>query len=94
MSFLINSYSVAAVSSYIGPGDVLPLTSFWGVRAYNGAYAGSGGAALDLRRASDNGTMTSNSAGLAGSGVASANVRSPSTVGLSSRRPAGCNTET
>ena len=45
-------------SSYTGPGDILSLTSFWGVRAYNQAYAAACGNALNLRRASDNATMT------------------------------------
>jgi len=60
MSYLTNPYSVVPGISYTGPGNVLPLTSFWGVRAYNGAYAAASGAAFDLRRASDNGTMTAN----------------------------------
>ena len=45
-------------SLYTGPGDVASFDVFYGVRAYSGAYAAGGGNAFDLRRSSDNGTMT------------------------------------
>lgn len=48
-----------AFSSYIGPGDLVSgATAFFGVRAYDNSYAASSGNAFDLRRSSDNGTMT------------------------------------
>ncbi|HKU52237.1 MAG TPA: arabinofuranosidase catalytic domain-containing protein [Nitrospira sp.] len=45
-------------SSYTGPGDVFAFDAWGGVRAYSQSYAASCGNAFDLRRASDNATMT------------------------------------
>lgn len=47
-----------AFSSYTGPGDITSFDFWAGVRAYSGAYAASNGNAFDLRRSSDNATMT------------------------------------
>lgn len=45
--------------TYFGPGDVVSgATAWWGLRAYNEAFAASGGNAITVRRASDNTTQT------------------------------------
>lgn len=60
MTFALNSFLVQSASSYIGPGDVATFTAFYGVRAATNAYAVLLGSAFNLRRSSDNGTMTAN----------------------------------
>ena len=56
MSF-IKAY--AAAPTYVGVGDSVPgAAMYWGTHAYNSTYAAAGGSAFDLRRSSDNATMT------------------------------------
>lgn len=51
--------SFAGGNPYVGPGDALPsAAAWWGLRAYNAAYATSLGTAITVRRASDNTTQT------------------------------------
>jgi hypothetical protein len=50
---------VTASGSYVGPGDLVAGAMAWyGLRAYNAAYAAAGGNAATIRRASDNTTTT------------------------------------
>jgi hypothetical protein len=50
--------SIASGSSYTGPGDVVSgATAWYGLRAYNAAYATGSNNALNVRRASDNTTQ-------------------------------------
>jgi len=48
----------ACGSSHTGVGDIVSLDGYWSVRAYSRAYAQSLGNVFDLRRSSDNATMT------------------------------------
>ena len=48
---------ISGGSTYTGPGDVVSgATAFYGLRAYNAAYATGSNNALNVRRASDNST--------------------------------------
>jgi hypothetical protein len=48
----------APPSAYTGLGDIYgPAIGYWGLRAFNRAYAASGGPAVQLQRASDNAIM-------------------------------------
>jgi hypothetical protein len=40
--------SIAAGAAYVGPGDIASAYMWWGVRAYNTAYANAGGKAINL----------------------------------------------
>jgi len=45
-----------AAVAYSGPGDVVSFTGWWGLRAYNAAYATGSNNAIKIRRASDSTT--------------------------------------
>lgn len=52
------SFPGTVINTYVGPGDALTgAAAWWGLRAYNGAYATSLGNAIQVRRASDNTTQ-------------------------------------
>jgi hypothetical protein len=54
MQSIVNSKSTPA-STYVGPGDVVSSATAWyGLRAYNNAYAAATSKAIKLRRQSDN----------------------------------------
>jgi alpha-L-arabinofuranosidase B-like protein len=58
-------------SPHTGSGDIISgASAYYGVRAYNGAYAAANGPAFDLRRSSDNGTMTATVLGSGGLDIA------------------------
>ena len=49
--------SVASGATYVGPGDIVSgATAWYGLRAYNAAYATGSNNAINVRRASDNTT--------------------------------------
>lgn len=59
----------SAPATYIGPGDIVSFTAWWGLRAYNGAIVTTGTQALvNIRRTSDSRTcdIIVNSSGGAG----------------------------
>jgi hypothetical protein len=56
MSFL--NYYPTPVPAYTGLGDITAFTMWYGLRAYSAAFAAGAGAVADLRRSSDNATMT------------------------------------
>lgn len=45
--------TVAAGASYTGPGDIVTFDAWWGLRAYNSAYATGSNPAIDLHNDSD-----------------------------------------
>lgn len=55
--FSPSQFYPAVVVSYTGPGDVVSgAKGWWGLRAYNAAYATGSNNAINIRRASDNST--------------------------------------
>ena len=55
------TFQPASTGSYVGPGDLVSgATGWWGLRAYNNAYAAAQKGAAILQRASDNTTQTIN----------------------------------
>lgn len=57
-TMLLTGAGTATSSSYQGPGDVVSgATAWYGLRAYNAAYATAGSNAINVRRASDNTTQ-------------------------------------
>ena len=72
-------------SSYIGPGDVVSgATAWYGLRAYNGAYAAATSKAVSLRRASDNTTCDFNVATSGALGVSASGCSAGSGLSLAS----------
>ncbi len=72
-----------AVSSYTGPGDIVSgATAWYGLRAYNAAYAASAGKAVSLRRASDNTTCDFNVATSGALGVSASGCSAGSGLSL------------
>lgn len=54
---IIKRSKIISVTSYIGSGDIVPgATAWYGLRAYNAAYATGLNKAVNVRRASDNAT--------------------------------------
>lgn len=63
----------AASSSYVGPGDLVTgAIAWWGLRAYNKAYATGSNPAIDIVRASDSMSTTINILATGGLDLASA----------------------
>ncbi len=67
--------SVSAGASYTGPGDVVSgATAWYGLRAYNAAYATGSNKSINVRRASDNTTQDINILSSGALDIATANT--------------------
>jgi len=72
-------------SGYTGPGDIVSSATAWyGLRAYNGAYAAATSKAVSLRRASDNTTCDFNVATSGALGVSASGCSAGTGLSLAS----------
>lgn len=73
----------AAAAGYTGPGDIVSgATAFYGLRAYNAAYAATPGKSVNVRRASDNVACDINVATTGGLGLTTATCNSSTQGGI------------
>lgn len=87
-----SNYNVAisAGATYTGPGDVVSgATAWYGLRAYNAAYAATPGKSVNLRRASDNVACDVNVATTGGLGLTTATCNSSTQGGITPAAFAG-----
>jgi hypothetical protein len=76
--------AISAGASYTGPGDVVSgATAWYGLRAYNAAYAATPGLSVNVRRASDNVACDFLVASSGGFGVTTATCNSSTQGGVS-----------
>ena len=81
---LLTGVSGGGGSTYVGPGDIVSgATAFYGLRAYNAAYAATPGLAVNVRRASDNVACDFNVSAAGGFGVTTATCNSSTQGGVS-----------
>jgi hypothetical protein len=87
-----SNYNIAIASgaTYTGPGDIVSgATAFYGLRAYNAAYAATPGLAVNVRRASDNVACDVNVATTGGFGLTTATCNSSTQGGITPSAFAG-----
>jgi hypothetical protein len=76
--------------SYTGPGDIVSgATAWYGLRAYNAAYAATPGKSVNVRRASDNVSCDVNVATTGGLGLTTATCNSSTQGGITPTAFAG-----